>query len=74
MLLSLVITYELIALLIGILGGGVTAWVTLSNHLARLTERVDRLEKSEDAINKALNNLLEIVQEIKVLLAEKGIK
>lgn len=74
MLLSLVLTYELIALLIGILGGGITAWVTLSNNMARLTERVDRLEKSEDAINKTLRSLLEMVQEIKVLLAEKGIK
>ena len=74
MMAGLVLTYEFIAVLIGILGGGITAWVALSNNLARLSERVDMLEKSEDKVNEALKELLTMVQEIKILLAEKGIK
>lgn len=66
--------YEWITLLVGIAGGGITAWVSLSNNIARLNERVEHLERSEDAINKTLKELLNMVQEIKVLLAEKGIK
>lgn len=66
--------YEFIALLVGIAGGGITSWVSLSNNIARLNERVEYLERSEDAINKTLKELLNMVQEIKVLLAEKGIK
>ena len=69
-----VMGYEWITLLVGIAGGGITAWVSLSNNIARLNERVEYLERSEDAINKTLKELLNMVQEIKVLLAEKGIK
>lgn len=66
--------YEIVALVIGIVGGGFTAWMQLSNSMARLSERVDMLERSEDKVNDALKELLSMVQEIKLLLAEKGIK
>ena len=67
-------SYEFITLLVGVAGGGITSWVSLSNNLARLNERVEQLERSEDNINRSLKELLNMVQEIKVLLAEKGIK
>jgi prefoldin subunit 5 len=66
--------YEIVALIVGMVGGGFTAWMQLSNSMARLSERVDMLEKSEDKVNEALKELLTMVQEIKILLAERGIK
>lgn len=67
-------TPDLIATLIGLAGGGVGAWVHLTNKIAQMNERIKRLEKSEDNINEALKSLLDMVQEIKVLLAGKGIQ
>jgi prefoldin subunit 5 len=70
----MMLEYEILAVAVAVIGGGFTAWMQLSNNIARLSERVDMLERSEDKVNEALKELLTMVQEIKLLLAEKGIK
>lgn len=67
-------TYELISILVVVTGAVFTGWLQLSNNIEKLNQRVKSLERSEDKINTALNELLSVVQEIKIMLAEKGIR
>lgn len=56
-----------------LLGGGVSAWIKISNDVTVLKSRIINLEKKESATDRKLDLLMEAVQEIKILLAKKGI-
>jgi len=56
-----------------LLGGGVSAWIKINNDVTVLKSRIINLEKKESATDKKLDLLMEAVQEIKILLAKKGI-
>lgn len=56
-----------------LLGGGVSAWIKISNDVTVLKSRIINLEKKENATDKKLDALMEAIQEIKILLAKKGI-
>lgn len=56
-----------------LLGGGVSAWIKINNDVTVLKSRIINLEKKESATDRKLDLLMEAVQEIKILLAKKGI-
>lgn len=56
-----------------LLGGGIGAWVKLNQDLTILKSRIISLEKKESETDKKLDALMEAIQEIKILLAKKGI-
>lgn len=62
--------YELVALAAGLLG----TVFKFQRDYTILTARVVALEKQESEVKDLLRNLCEGMQEIKLLLAEKGIK
>ena len=57
-----------------LLGTGVAAWVKINNEVTVLKSRIIRLEKREDDVQRTLNVLVEGINEIKLLLARKGIE
>ena len=57
-----------------LLGGGVAAWVKINNEVTVIKSRIIRLEKREDDVQRTLNVLVEGINEIKLLLARKGIE
>jgi prefoldin subunit 5 len=56
-----------------LLGGGVSAWIKINNDVTVLKSRIINLEKKESATDKKLDDLMEAIQEIKIILAKKGI-
>ena len=62
--------YELVALAAGLLG----TVFKFQRDYTILTARVVALEKQESEVKDLLRNLCEGMQEIKLLLAEKGTK
>ena len=57
------------------LGGAlIGVYVKLSGEVGKLKSRVIMLERRDDEVKQMLTGLVEAVQEIKLLLAEKGIK
>jgi prefoldin subunit 5 len=56
-----------------LLGGGVTAWTRINNDVQILKSRIIHLEKNETETSKKLDTLIEAIQELKILLAKKGI-
>ena len=63
-------TFELITLAASIIG----VYVKLTGEVGKLKSRVIALEKTETEVKTMLTELLSSVQEIKLLLAEKGIR
>jgi len=63
-------TFELLTLAISIIG----VYVKLTQEVGKLKSRVIALEKTETEVKSLLGELLNNVQEIKLLLAEKGIR
>ena len=57
------------------LGGAlIGVYVKLSGEVGKLKSRISMLERRDDEVKQMLTGLVEAVQEIKILLAEKGIK
>tara|TARA_R100001460_G_scaffold2962_1_gene9143 strand:- start:200 stop:406 length:207 start_codon:yes stop_codon:yes gene_type:complete len=57
------------------LGGGlIGVYVKLSTDLGKLKSRVIMLERRDDEVKQMLTGLVEAVQEIKLLLATKGMR
>ena len=63
-------TFEILTLAASILG----VYVKLTQEVGKLKSRVIALEKTEGEVKALLGELLNNVQEIKLLLAEKGIR
>ena len=65
---------ELIALgfscFVGILG----TWIKMTNDVTKIKSRIFSLEKQEGEVKTLLKELCVGMQDIKILLAEKGIK
>ena len=59
---------------ITLLGGGVAVWVKLNNDVTVLKSRIINLEKKESDVQRTLDVLVEGINEIKLLLARKGIE
>ena len=56
-------------------GGGILAtWVKMTNDVTKIQARLYALEKTETKAQQTLEVLVEGVNEIKLLLAKKGIE
>jgi mannose/fructose/N-acetylgalactosamine-specific phosphotransferase system component IID len=66
--------YELIALGIGIVSGMLGTWIKMTNEVTKIKSRLFSLEKSETKVEQTLDILVEGMNEIKLLLAERGIR
>ena len=63
-------SYEWIVLLTGLVG----VYFKLNNDMLKVKSRLMVLERSETEVKKMLQSLLDAVNDIKLLLAEHGIK
>jgi hypothetical protein len=59
-----------ISCFVGVLG----TWIKLTNEVTKIKARLFSLEKQEGEVKEMLKELCTGMQEIKILLAEKGIK
>jgi hypothetical protein len=66
--------YEFIGMILGSGGGILATWVKMTNDVTKIKARLYSLEKQETQVQKTLEVLLEGVNEIKILLAKKGIE
>tara|TARA_R110002153_G_scaffold53030_1_gene148182 strand:+ start:337 stop:543 length:207 start_codon:yes stop_codon:yes gene_type:complete len=66
--------YEFITLLLGSGGGILITWIRMTNDVTRIKARLFSLEKQETQVQKTLEVLVEGINEIKILLAKKGIE
>lgn len=67
-------TYELISVTIGAASGILATYIKMQNEIVRLKSRVYSLEKSETKVQQTLDVLVEGVNDIKLLLARKGME
>jgi len=66
--------YEFIAIVLGSGGGILATWVKMTNDVTKIKSRLYALEKTETKAQQTLEVLVEGVNEIKLLLAKKGIE
>jgi hypothetical protein len=66
--------YELISVGVGAASGIVTTYVKMQSEIVKIKSRLYSLEKQETKVQQTLEVLLEGVNEIKILLAKKGIE
>lgn len=59
-----------VSFFVGVLG----TWIKLTNEVTKIKARLFSLEKQEGEVKEMLKELCTGMQEIKLLLAEKGIK
>ena len=62
--------FEIMTLAAGLIG----VYVKLSNEVGKLKSRVVMLERQESEVKKMLTDLVTAVNDIKLLLAEKGMR
>jgi len=66
--------YEVIALAVGVVSGLIGTWIKMTNEVTKIKSRLYSLEKSETKVQQTLDVLVEGINEIKLLLAKKGIR
>lgn len=66
--------YEFIGVVLGTGGGILATWVKMTNDVTKIKARLFALEKQETKVQETLNVLVDGVNEIKLLLAKKGIE
>jgi len=66
--------YEFLGMLLGSAGGILATWVKMTNDVTKIKARLYALEKTETKAQQTLEVLVEGVNEIKLLLAKKGIE
>ena len=62
--------FEIMTLAAGLVG----VYVKLTQEVHKLKSRIISLEKTETEVKNMLTDLLQAVQEIKILLAQQGIR
>ena len=65
---------ELITIGVSCFVGVLGTWIKLTNEVTKIKARLYSLEKQEGEVKEMLKELCTGMQEIKILLAEKGIK
>jgi len=66
--------YELISVGIGAASGILATYIKMQNEIVKIKSRVLSLEKQETKVQATLDVLVEGINEIKILLAKKGIE
>ena len=59
---------------LGLLSMGIAAYVGMKSEITKLKSRIHVLEQSETKIQSTLETLVQGIQEIKLLLAKRGIE
>lgn len=67
-------TGELMSVALSALAGILGTWVKLNTDMTRIKARLDQLEKNENKVSEALRELMEGVNEIKLLLAKNRLE
>lgn len=67
-------TNELIGVAFSALTGIVATWVKLNTDIAKITSRIEQLEKNETRVSDALRELMDGINEIKLLLAKNRVE
>lgn len=65
---------ELISVAVGAIGGILGTWVKMNTEITKIKGRLISLERQETKVLETLNALIDGVNEIKLLLAKKGIE
>jgi len=65
---------EIIGVAVGCFGGVLGTWIKMTNDVTKIKSRLFSLEKQEGEVKALLKELCVGMQDIKLLLAEKGIK
>ena len=65
---------EVLSVAVGALSGIIATYVKMENELTKVKGRINSLEKQETRVQQSLDVLLEGINEIKILLAKKGIE
>jgi len=65
---------DLIALAVSCFVGVLGTWIKLTNEVTKIKARLYSLEKQEGEVKALLKELCQGMQDIKILLAEQGIK
>ena len=65
---------ELLSVALSALAGILGTWVKLNTDMTRIKARLDQLEKNENKVSEALRELMEGVNEIKLLLAKNRLE
>ena len=65
---------ELVAVAATAFTGILGTWIKMTNDVTKIKARIYSLEKQEGEVKALLKELCEGMQDIKLLLAEKGIK
>ena len=66
--------YEWVATAVGVVTGLIATWVKMTNEVTKIKSRLYSLEKSETKVQQTLDILVEGMNDIKLLLAKKGIR
>lgn len=72
--LQLDMEYEWVAAAVGVVTGLIATWIKMTNEVTKIKSRLYSLEKSETKVQQTLDILVEGMNEIKLLLAKKGIR
>jgi prefoldin subunit 5 len=67
-------TAELLSVAASSLAGILATWVKLNTDMARMKARIDNLEKNSSKVSDALRELMDGVNEIKILLAKNRVE
>jgi|TARA_R110000824_G_scaffold53654_1_gene148382 hypothetical protein len=65
---------EIIGVAVSCFAGILGTWIKMTNDVTKIKARVFSLEKQEGEVKTLLKELCAGMQDIKLLLAEKGIK
>ena len=66
-------TSELISVALSALAGILGTWVKLNTDLTKIKARLETLEKNEGRVSSALRELMDGINEIKLLLAKNRV-
>lgn len=67
-------TSELISVALSALAGILGTWVKLNTDLTKIKARLETLEKNEGRVSSALRELMDGINEIKLLLAKNRVE
>ncbi|QDP66722.1 MAG: hypothetical protein Unbinned1446contig1005_43 [Prokaryotic dsDNA virus sp.] len=67
-------TSEIMSVAVSAFAGIIATWVKLNTDITRMKARLEQLEKNENKVSKALRELMEGVNEIKLLLAKNRLE
>jgi predicted nuclease with TOPRIM domain len=66
-------TTELLGVAMTAFAGIISTWVKLNNDMTKIQARLDNVEKNETRVSEKLDQLMDMVTELKVLMAKSKV-